>query len=76
MNKKFTTEIDRLVKEYEPPFLGKQTTQIYHPERGANYYYQVSTYGINGWLQSYCCNEDLSKTKANDSKRELENRGA
>ena len=53
-------------KPYEPPYLGKQTVQPYHPERGINNEMCVSTYGPNGWIQTNCSKANIKKLASED----------
>ena len=58
------------LKAWEPPYIGKQTEQEYHPERGAQFAVPVSTYGGDmGWIISFCSIADVAKTKKNDLSR-------
>jgi len=51
---------------YKQPKIGDQTVQAYHPDRGINYQHQVSTYGANGWIISFCSTSDINSVKLRD----------
>lgn len=59
------------MKAFAAPYNGKQTVQLYHPERGQSQKWQVSTYGGNGWIISVCGDSDLKETKERDMKTAL-----
>ena len=54
---------------YKRPHFGKQTVQTYHPERGPQWAIQVSTYGANGWLISFCSYSEIDQIKRRDKER-------
>lgn len=48
---------------FQKPYIGLQTVQEYHPERGVNNQMQVSTYGPDGWMIQHCARADVEKAK-------------
>lgn len=56
---------------YTPPTKGKQTVQTYHPERGEQFRYQVSTYNGDRWLIAFCGSAGLAQVKKDELKRAL-----
>lgn len=55
---------------YTPPHIGKQTVQTYHPERGAKFAYQISTYCSDGcWIINFCSPSMLEETKRSERAR-------
>lgn len=55
--------------KYKPPIQGTQTVQIYHPERGERFRWQVSTYNGDSWLIKFCSQADLPFYKNEEMKR-------